>query len=996
MLAPQNTDINVRAHLSSASMAQCERWHTDHPEDFTTTGAVVTHTENGQELHWDRTYSEDIKKIILHETHSDAFFDHNRDGHVDAADAAAKVRGILYDHTVTRGWGDIGYHFLIDRFGTIYEGKSGGPFVVGGHTFCANKQTIGIALLGKYKDIPMSADMHTSLTKLLGYISATYGIDPRAKTTWHGKHTRNLVGHRDYGYTADPPPAIYDALDTFADEGYAKRGWFVRTEKEFSGLLLTSPPPALSVGEESMFEVTMRNTGILPWPTGTTVHLHEPSAKAIAGGLSFSQKNGAVHTLEAPVAGGGALTFAVPITALSESGRYDIGFTINTKTPIVISGSVPVTVMDPHLSYTFVSATHPPSTITRGESAIALVKLKNTGNFNWQASGRERMRLVTAAGSAHAFTGSKEVAQLLTETAPGETATFLFTLRAPDTAGLYSFSFYPETVSGLSLPDVGMHFESRVLPPRFDATLAFNKQLDTLMPWQQTQVDLHVVNTGETTWTDKNFSLEISAPQVVSASIQPEGFPVPPGGTLNAQLFLQVNEEDATHDVLVQPRFLGESFGSPAPLTFEVASLPAVYAASFMSTPKDMQMPLYDTATIELTFKNTGTLPLRREGPGQVLLASSAAGVSPLSHNSWKSIEVPAYLTETQVLPGGMGTVRFTIGNNTQGTLHDSFQLVVAGQPISPSVSMSIVDATSLVASLLPTAHAAPTPSTQPVIRVKLSFESPTVRIAGGQFRLKNEIGDYFFTGTIADFDYRKLDDGAYIIAEPMGSTILSVDNWANHPGWTNAYNDNRFRGLLEVRRMGNTLVVINELPLEDYLRGVAEPLPSDPPEKARLLAILARSYALWYLSPEHRKFPGKPWDASDDPAQFQRYLGYSYEARGQMPEFAEATRGQVVAGPSGVVKTPYFSSSNGRTFTPAEAGWSAKEFWFVTSQKDPWSCGYNSNALDTFMHCPGTQRGHGVGISGAAMTGLAREGKTAEDIVEYFFDGVSIVPAYD
>ena len=68
------------------------------------------------------------------------------------AQAPAIVRGIQLFHVKGNGWNDIGYNFLVDRFGTIYEGRFGGVDrnVIGAHALGFNTESVGIALLGTY------------------------------------------------------------------------------------------------------------------------------------------------------------------------------------------------------------------------------------------------------------------------------------------------------------------------------------------------------------------------------------------------------------------------------------------------------------------------------------------------------------------------------------------------------------------------------------------------------------------------------------------------------------------------------------------------------------------------------------------------------------------------------------------------------------------------------------------------------------------------------
>ncbi len=79
-----------------------------------------------------------VRHIIIHHTVNQN----------TSSDWASVVRSIWAYHAQSLGWGDIGYHYLIDPNGTIYEGRAGGDDVVAGHTRDFNTGTLGIAWLG--------------------------------------------------------------------------------------------------------------------------------------------------------------------------------------------------------------------------------------------------------------------------------------------------------------------------------------------------------------------------------------------------------------------------------------------------------------------------------------------------------------------------------------------------------------------------------------------------------------------------------------------------------------------------------------------------------------------------------------------------------------------------------------------------------------------------------------------------------------------------------
>jgi peptidoglycan hydrolase-like amidase len=202
--------------------------------------------------------------------------------------------------------------------------------------------------------------------------------------------------------------------------------------------------------------------------------------------------------------------------------------------------------------------------------------------------------------------------------------------------------------------------------------------------------------------------------------------------------------------------------------------------------------------------------------------------------------------------------------------------------------------------------------------------------------------------------------------------TITTITSWNKSA--------NRFRGVIECRVIDGQLVLINELSLEDYLAGLAEEPDTEPYEKQRAFAIAARSYAAHYMESQNRKFPGLPYDGSDSPKEFQAYGGVHFEQRN--PRWARAvhnTKDVVVTKNNTIVKTPYFSSSDGRTRSPQERGWNTFPFAEVfSSKKDPWCTGMSL-------------RGHGVGMSGCGAEGQANQGKSAEEILRYYYEGTRL-----
>jgi len=185
------------------------------------------------------------------------------------------------------------------------------------------------------------------------------------------------------------------------------------------------------------------------------------------------------------------------------------------------------------------------------------------------------------------------------------------------------------------------------------------------------------------------------------------------------------------------------------------------------------------------------------------------------------------------------------------------------------------------------------------------------------------------------------------------------------------------YRGTLKCVTIDGKPAIVNTVAMEDYLMGLSEEPDTEPYEKQRAFAIAARTYAAHYMGDTYRKFPGKPYDGSDSPANFQKYTGKSFESRN--PRWLDAvaeTVNIVITKDSKIIRPPYFSSNDGRTKSPSEIGWGSFPFAEIfTSKPDPW--------------CEGMEnRGHGVGMSGCGAEGQANEGATGEEILEYYYPG--------
>ena len=143
-------------------------------------------------------YAQNVRFAIAHHTAGTNSY--------TAAESPAIIRAIYHFHTHTNKWCDIGYNFLVDRFGTVFEGRFGGTAraVVGAHASGFNTGSTGVAVLGTFQTEPVPSAAYNAVRNLLAWKLALHGVDPYGTVTAGGIPVRTIIGHRDVNSTLCP------------------------------------------------------------------------------------------------------------------------------------------------------------------------------------------------------------------------------------------------------------------------------------------------------------------------------------------------------------------------------------------------------------------------------------------------------------------------------------------------------------------------------------------------------------------------------------------------------------------------------------------------------------------------------------------------------------------------------------------------------------------------------------------------------------------------
>jgi len=1038
-----------------AYVSPCKDYSTKYAKELDSI-RVVDRSPRGDALIWPLQYIKKIRKIVIHHTDSE-IRDVNGDHRTDTRDYKAIVRAIYHYHTVSRGWGDIGYNYLIDPLGNVYEGRYGGDKVIGAHTLCHNHGTLGISVIGNYEESAVPEPALMSLISLIAKKAKEHRLDPKGITSFRGKVVPNVIGHRDLRPTACPGKNIWNALPKIRERAalssrsnsFKERGLSGGTS-DYNAELVGQPKSVrLNPNERKKVTIRFKNKGKKTWDGNTWLHV-QPSTNPKARVVPIIEDKVfvAADLKERSVRSGQIGTFEVELEAGYFAGDYTFGLTpvINGRYKISqASSDISFNVKDPIFSYEIVSKDLPKGTLFQGQKINAIIELRNTGNIVWRNYGKNQITLGTENPRDHKSIflkkKSSRIGRLInSEVYPGKIGKFELALETPvKKIGKVVEHFTPviEGVRWLKKND-DLKFEVTLKEPIHLASMKRLNRVDEMIPGEMKKIEIEMQNKGDLSWDSESMQVAIlgRGVKVFKRKLTPLKS-VKSKQKVKFDFWIQAPYKEGKHSIFLRSKFNKIPIRGGATRYLINVKKPIISAKIVDQGSKTIEMRPGQIKEIKVKIKNTGNVVWQNKGENAIYLAPSRPQdrLSRMYYKKgWVSKFRAGKMEESIIMPGETGTFKFKVKPNLKGVKRENFQLVIekagwvrfsniawlfkiSGEKVESNDVEDISQNKKRAALITKGRNAAkaqqlkerkkpkiPTKKTvvkkvykTPVVtkkpfRVRLSYGADSSKITANKgFKIfdKNE-KLLFSVGANRNVSLRRAGNSVHVqygsIAKsssiirlvPEKDGVVEIVTMERRPSWNKKLNDNRFRGTMEVRIINNEMAYVNELPLESYLRGLGEVSNSASLEKQKVIAVLARTYARFYMQEENRKFPGMPYDGNDDPAVFQKYLGYGLEARS--PNFVGAvmlTEDEVVTYNGKLVKTPYFNQSDGKTR-------SAKEVWkwthtpYLQAVNDP--------------YCKGMDRkGHGVGLSGYGATKMAEKGKAYDDIIKYYYQGVKV-----
>lgn len=433
-------------------------------------------------------------------------------------------------------------------------------------------------------------------------------------------------------------------------------------------------------------------------------------------------------------------------------------------------------------------------------------------------------------------------------------------------------------------------------------------------------------------------------------------------------------------------------------------SVPEYQATVLLRSAHEMTARPGDEVSFKVGVQNSGSQPWRGYGIRSSMIRIATVQLADVRLPSWPEADLAVMEPEKEVPPGGMAFINFAFRAPAElGTHNLVFQLIGGSVGIPGGtfeIPVTVTDDAGLPTPISGDGYVAPPTviyDPEPQLRVGLfKTEKEEVITADHAFSVQDTSGQTLLSVPLGESAgisyvsgvYRAKSAGTAVASTlplrlvPDEPSIFTITTFEQRPLWNPKLNDNMYRGILEIRysEANKTVWIINEVPMDQYLKGLTEAGESSNAEYQKALHTAARSYAYYHYS---KKYKHKDRYFDVDATYDQVYKGYGAEKRQpRIGAAVDATRGMVVQYQGGLAVTPFYSRSDGRT-----RSWS--EVWggsvpYLISVPTPYDVGQ-------------TLWGHGVGMAATdAVQHAMNEGWTWEQILKYYYTGVDVVRKWE
>ena len=669
-----------------------------------------------------------------------------------------------------------------------------------------------------------------------------------------------------------------------------------------------------------------------------------------------------------------------------------------------------------------------PIQIKAGETKEITVKIKNAGESVWEVTGNNYVSVYTANPSYRSsvfadssWLSSNHPVKITKKTLSGEIAEIKFKLKAPSKVGTYREDFYLAAENKTWIKSSYFYLDIKVVANSVSQTT-----VQTTSPTNSQTAsfnftrDLEIGMIGEDV---KNLQKYLNSKGFMVAETGPGS----PGNettrfgsaTQSALIAFQRANRitpstgylgSATREFIKQTQISAQTLENNGNSGNDVGQLPDEAQKSSQEYRTNLSaMTAYKMTAVGgeqvrfiVMYTNIGTLNWENylwQEAGSTGAVTGSAKIN-IADSTWLS-PVKIYQSTTAVKPGESMRIEFYFrAPRYKGEYVARFQLTAN----SHTLDGGTLEIPVTVTEDAPYGYQEPTFTSsrilvaEPNIRIGLYKATDEVRFksdysyevyAGGVLQgtlfggqtasLRYSSGNYYFNSPNLNFISQ---DRLRLVPYDINNYFTLV-NYERFVSWKGNKNFNVYRGIMEFKYSPKTDIawVVNELPMDLYIAGIAETSNGAAMEYIKAILVATRSYAYYHL------YNGVPADQRTfdlyATTADQLYLGYNSEVL--MPRVVQAARvtyGEMVTYNNQVVVTPYFGHSDGRTRTWSEVWGGTNKAWLISAV-----CAYDIGQ---------TMWGHGVGISAWDASQRAdKDGWTYNQLLQYYYQGTSLEKIY-